>query len=315
MKTIATYSRLIFLLLFTLVGCSEFIEPSIQDRKVTLLAPASGTESVQYAQSFWWEPVENALKYRLQVVSPDFTNTARLILDTLVTANRFNFTLDPGIYEWRVRAENGSSQTAYTKADFVIYASSIKAQQVQLQVPANNSVTASSSQVFSWLKLYGADRYRLEIDTNSFADEKVLFFDKTIPNLEYNVSLTRDKLYQWRVKALNDTAESRWSAIQNVTFDSTPPAQVVLNSPATGVMVSSPVTLKWDGTGNATRYQLYLYKGDQTTPYNGTFPLTLTSTTYGFSGTTGEKVYWQVRAIDGVGNVGAFSELRNFTVQ
>lgn len=308
-------SRLIILLLFLLSGCKEFIEPSIQDRKVTLLAPAAGTESVQYAQSFWWEPVEDALKYRLQVVSPNFSNTARLVLDTLIIPNRFNFTLDPGNYEWRVRAENGSSQTAYTTGNFMIYASSIKAQQVQLQMPANNSMTASSSQIFSWLKLYGADRYHLEIDTNNFANETVLFFDQTTPNLEYTVPLTKDKLYQWRVKALNDTAESKWSAIQNVTFDSTPPAQVTLSSPATGVSATSPVTLKWEARATATKYQLAVYKSDQATPYSSTFPLSVTGTSYAFTGTPGERVYWQVRAIDAVGNVGAYSELRNFTIQ
>ncbi|CAM4116657.1 hypothetical protein SAMN06265348_103277 [Pedobacter westerhofensis] len=315
MERAIPFRRLIISLLFVLTGCKEFIEPSIQDRKVNLLAPAANTESIQYAQSFWWEPVEDALKYRLQVVSPNFTNTARLILDTLITPNRFNFTLDPGNYEWRVRAENGSSQTAYTTSNFIIYASSIKDQQVQLQVPANNSVTASGSQTFSWLKLYGAEQYHLEIDTNNFADEKVLFFDKTTPNLEYNVPLTRDKIYQWRVKALNDTAESKWSAIQNVTFDSTPPAQVTLTTPATGVAATSPVTLRWDAAATAARYQLVIYKSDQTTPYSSIFPVSLTTTSYTFTGVLGEKVYWQVRAIDAIGNVGAYSELRNFTVQ
>ena len=309
------FSRLFILLLFVLTGCKEFIEPSIQKRKVTLLAPAPGTEGIQYAQSFWWETVEDALKYRLQVVSPAFSNTARLVLDTLVAANRFDFTLDPGNYEWRVRAENGSSQTAYTTANFTIYAGSIKAQQVQLQVPANHSITASSNQRFGWLKLYGAERYRLEIDTNNFADETVLFFDQTTPNLEYLVPLTKDKVYQWRVKALNDTAESRWSAIQDVTFDSTPPPQVTLISPATGLITSSPVTLRWEAASTATRYQLVVNKGDQTTIYSSTFPISLTTTSYAFTGVPGEKVYWQVRALDGVGNVGTYSELRNFTIQ
>lgn len=315
MKRTITLSKIFFLLMFLLAGCDEFIEHSIQDSKVTLLAPVSGTESVLYAQSFWWEPVEDALKYRLQVVSPDFTHTTRLVLDTLMTGNKFNFTLDPGNYEWRVRAENGSSQTSYTTANFIIYPSSIKMQQVQLQLPANNAITASSNQIFSWLKLYGADQYHLEIDTSNFADEKVLFFDKKTSNLEFPVALTKDKLYQWRVKALNDTAESKWSAIQNITFDSTPPAQVVLSAPATGALVASPVTLKWEGANTAARYQLAVFKSDQTTPYNNTFPLTLTANSYVFTGAPGEKIYWQVRAIDGIGNIGTYSELRNFTTQ
>lgn len=315
MKNTSNHYKFIFLLLLVLTGCKEFIEPSIGKRTVNLLAPANGTQSLAYAQNFWWDPVDDALKYRLQVVSPDFNNAARMVLDTLVTANKFTFTLDPGNYSWRVRAENGSSETAYSTAAFVINASSIKAQQPQLQSPANNTITNVNKTSFIWLKLYGADKYRLEIDTNNFADETLLFFDKTTPALQYTVPLTKDKLYQWRVKALNDTAESKWSDIQNITLDATPPPQVALNSPATGALAVSPVALKWDAASGAAKYQLYVFKSDQTTPYSTAFPVTQTATSYVFTGTAGEKVYWRVRAIDSAGNIGSLSELRSFTNQ
>ena len=308
-------SKICVVLLLAFSGCKEFIEPSIEDRKVVLLAPSNGTESTVYAQTFWWEQVEDALKYRLQVVSPNFSHPATLLLDTLVSLDKFSFTLDPGTYEWRVRAENGSSQTSYTSSAFVIYATEITEQQPQLQSPASGLVTAVGSATFSWLKLYGADEYRLEVDTNSFANESSLFLDQRTSNLEYNVSFTRDKVYQWRVKAIDGTTESKWSAIRTVTFDSTPPGKVVLSSPATGVSVSSPVTLRWDATATAAKYQLYVYKSNQTTAYSTTYPLTLTGTTHAFTGVVGETVYWQVRAIDGVGNTGAMSEMRSFVVQ
>lgn len=315
MAKINNLTKIVFLLLFVFAGCKEFIEPSIAKRTVNLLAPANGTAGAVYAQTFWWEPVEDALSYRLQVATPGFTNTQRLILDTLIKANnKFNFTMDPGNYEWRVRAENGSSQTQYTTAAFTIYATSIKEQTPQLQAPANNITINTSSTTFSWSKLFGADKYHLEVDTNNFADEKVLFLDKTVTTLQFTAAITKDKLYQWRVKALNDTAESKWSQAQSFTFDSTPPAQVVLTAPATNTSISSPVTLKWNAVSTAAKYQLYVYKSNQTDPYNSTFPLALTATTYIFTGVSGEKVYWQVAAIDAAGNVGALSELRNFTV-
>jgi len=309
------HTVMIFLLLLSLTGCKEFIEPSIHDTPVVLLAPSNGTEGTVYAQSFWWEEVEDALKYRLQVVSPDFTNTARLVLDTLVSSNKFNFTLDPGNYQWRVRAENGSSQTLYTTASFTIYASSITTQQVQLQAPANNLVTNVNSATFKWLKLYGATKYRLEVDTNNFADEKVLFLDQTITALEYPVTFTRNKVYQWRVMALNDTASAKWSVVQQISYDNIPPAEVTLSGPVNNSSVISPVTLRWAATPTAAKYQLYVYKSDQTTAYSSTYPVTLTGTTYSFTGVSGERVYWEVRAIDAAGNTGAFSELRNFTIQ
>lgn len=313
MMKMKNLSILMFILV-VLAGCKEFIEPSISKKQVVLLAPVNGTESVQYAQNFWWEEVEDALKYRLQVVSPSFDKAARLVLDTLVMKNKFKSTLDPGTYEWRVSAENGSSKTPFTKASFIIYATSIKLQQPQLQAPANGTSTNINTTTFSWLKLFGADKYHLQIDTNNFADEKVLFLDKTTPNLEYNVTFNKDKLYTWRVKALNDTAESKWSAIQTIAYDGTPPVKVNLSSPATGAITTSPVTLKWDAVSTAIKYQLFVYKSDQKTPYGPTYPLTLTGTSYSFTGTIRDKVYWQVKAIDAAGNVGAFSDLWNFSL-
>lgn len=303
-----------FVLLST--GCTEFIEPSIEKKAVVLLAPSHGTESAVYAQTFWWEEVDNAFQYRLQVVTPDFNNAARLILDTVVTKNRFSYTLDPGNYEWRVRAENGSSQTSYSKAAFIIQPSSIEGQQVQLQSPANNLITNQNSTIFKWLKLFGADKYQLQIDTSNFEDDTALFFDKSTPNQEFTVNLTKDKVYRWRVKAINATVESKWSTIQNITLDKTPPGVVFLTSPTNEQVVTKNVTLKWEELAEAKKYQLYVFKSDGTSVYSSTFPIILTAATYSFTeGKSGEKLFWQVRAIDEAGNFGAFSELRSFLIQ
>lgn len=296
-------------------GCKEFIEPSIEKKNTVLLAPANGTETNVYNQTFWWEELDNALQYRLQVVMPDFNNTSRLVLDTIVTKSKFSYTLEPGNYEWRVRAENGSSQTPYSKAAFIINPSSIEQQQVQLQSPANNFVTNQSSAVFKWLKLFGADKYQLQIDTANFEDETVLFFNKSTPNQEFNVTLTRDKVYRWRVKAVNATVESKWSVIQNLTLDKTPPGIVFLTSPTNEQVVTKNVSLKWEALAEAKKYQLYIFKSDGTSSY-GSFPIIITTSTYSFTeGKSGEKLFWQVRAIDEAGNFGAFSELRSFLIQ
>lgn len=311
-----TLSKLAIALAIFCTGCKEFIEPSIEKKSVIQLAPSNGSESRLYSQTFWWEPVEDALKYRLQVVTPNFDQTLRLILDTLVETNRFNYTLDPGDYEWRIRAENGSSQTAYSKSSFFIFPSSIKQQQVQLQLPANNTLSNQPSHVFTWLKLFGADQYNLQIDTNNFADENKLFLNKTVPNLEFAVTFERDKLYQWRVKAKNDTAESKWSVIQRITFDRTPPAAVILTAPGNNELTAKPVGLRWEAVATAKKYQLYVYKTESRTPYSSKFPVTLTSTSYSFTeGASGEKLYWELRALDETGNVGPYSELRSFIIQ
>lgn len=307
---------LAFMAVALFTGCKEFIEPSLSKKNVTLLAPANGAETNIYAQTFWWETLEDALKYRLQVVSPDFDHPVRLLLDTLVKTNKFTFTLDPGNYQFRVRAENGSSQSPYSISSFKIYPSSIKDQQVQLSAPANNLVTNQSDISFKWQSLYGATQYRLQVDTNSFVDETNLFIDRTIPGLEFPANFVREKTYQWRVKALDATTESKWSVIQSVTFNKTPPPKVVLTSPANNETVVQPVTLKWESLSTAKKYELNVYKNENRVPYSSKYPVSLTTNSYIFNeGRSGEKLFWEVRAIDAVGNTGPFSDLRSFVIQ
>src|SRR5690349_16647268 len=82
----------------------DIIEPDLSKETVTLLAPANGYETTMLTNLFWWDAVKNAEKYNLQIVTTGFSSIQRLMLDTNLTANKFQFTLPPGIFEWRVKA-------------------------------------------------------------------------------------------------------------------------------------------------------------------------------------------------------------------
>jgi hypothetical protein len=194
-------SGMIIGLILLLFSCKEFIEPSIDKRLVTLQAPSDAYSSPKYNVSFWWDEVEDALVYRLQIVSNSFSSPGSLIADTLVNRNTFSLNLDPGAYQWRVRAENGSSATTYSAArTLTVLQSSIKQQSVELGLPVNNALTNKSQTSFRWSSLYGATQYRIQIDTNSFASENALVYDQTVPGQQVNFSLPKDMIYQWRVR-------------------------------------------------------------------------------------------------------------------
>src|SRR5665213_195513 len=143
-----------------LSSCDDLIEPSINKSQVQLEAPADQYTSTSYTINFWWDQVSHAISYRLQVVRPNFAAPGALILDTVVTSYRFSYNLTPGNYQWRVMAQNGSSQTAFTAPrNLTVAASSIKQQSVQLASPANDYLTNQSSIVFQWGSLYGATQY------------------------------------------------------------------------------------------------------------------------------------------------------------
>jgi hypothetical protein len=300
-----------------LSSCDAIIEPSISKQTVQAEAPADQYQSSSYAINFWWDQVDHALTYHLQVVTPSFAAPGGLVLDTVVKKNTFSFNLNPGNYQWRVMAQNGSSVTAYSPArGFTVLAGSIKQQAVQLISPANNGVTNAGNVTFQWGSLYGATKYQLEIDTNNFANESAVLYNQAVPGQQVSFTFPKDQVYQWRVRAENDTAQARWSAVSLVTYDHTPPPQVTLSSPADGVTVPLPVSLQWGTIPTAVKYKLYLYHSDGATLYNSTFPLPLNTNSYSFNlGKSGDKVYWAVTALDAAGNESPLSAQRGFVLQ
>lgn len=309
------YLVLCIALLFS--ACKAIIEPSIGDRKVIPLAPGDMTKSTSYAVTFWWEPVEDALSYNLQVVGPSFNSVSTLVTDTVIRSNKFTLNLKPGDYEWRVSALNGSSQTAYSRPrSFTVLLSSIKGQSVQLKSPSNNYLTNQNSVALEWNSLYGATKYTVQIDTNSFADESKLVYNQTIPGQQYTFTFPKDQVYQWRVRAENDTAKADWSVVNVMLYDHTPPGPVTIVAPTNNQMVNSPVSLQWSTVATAAKYKLYVFKSDSVTTYNNTFPAALTNTNYNFSGgVLGERVIWKVAAVDAAGNEGQATALRSFVLR
>ncbi|WP_426672086.1 hypothetical protein ACPPVU_12725 [Mucilaginibacter sp. McL0603] len=308
-------TSLVDLCLFS--SCDAIIEPSISKKTVQLQAPTDQYQSTSYTVNFWWNEVGNALSYHLQVVTPNFAAPGSLVLDTMVKKNTFSFNLTPGSYQWRVMAENGSSQTVFTNPrNFTVAATSIKQQSVQLIAPANTLLTNQNNIIFQWGSLYGATKYQLEIDTNNFANETLAVYNQTIPAQQINFSFPKDQNYQWRVRAENDTAQAQWSAINTVVYDHTPPAAVTLSSPAAGSTVPLPVTLQWNPVNTAAKYKLYVYQGDGSTIYDQSFPMLLNTTSYSFKlGNSGDKIYWMVTAIDAAGNESQAGIQRSFILQ
>lgn len=297
-------------------SCKEFIEPSLSKKKISLLAPSDNIETTSYQQTFWWEKHEDALQYRLQIVSPRFDNIEKLVLDTVVKTDKFTFTLDPGKYQWRVRAENGSSQTPYATQSFTVFPSSLKDQAVQLVAPANSLYVASADVKYDWLKLFGTTQYRLQVDKNNFADENNLTLNVLTDNLTYTSTLPAEAAYQWRVRAENATETSKWSVVRSLVYDVTAPAKVVLTSPGNKQTVAKPVRLAWDALTDADKYEVFVYKADGTVIYNNSYPQLVNTNSHTFNlGSSGETVAWKVRAVDKAGNKGAFSELFTFTLQ
>lgn len=316
-KQIRTVAQLILAAAATLIpgGCSELFENSIADGEVELLSPGMDAQTNVYLVNFLWEPLDDALQYRLQLASPSFDSISLFHADTTLDKSRFSISLQPGVYEWRVKALNGSSATIYTTRAFTIHEAALSTQTVLQVTPTDNFITSQRRVDMGWQDIFSAKTYRLQVDTNDFVEESDLVLERVVDGRSFAIDLTDEGRYQWRVRAENDTAQSRWSTVRSFIYDQTPPSAPVLAAPANNAQVNRPAALRWAGGGDVVSYRLYVYKSDSTL-FDAQFPLRLESTSYSFdAGARGERILWRVRAMDRAGNESGYSVWRNFMVR
>ncbi|MEC3882002.1 hypothetical protein [Parapedobacter sp. 10938] len=298
--------------LITLAACSEFFEEPIDGSEVVLLSPGEGVGTTTYVMQFLWEPLDNALVYQLQVAAPSFASPIHFYADTLLEKHFFRVSLEPGAYQWRVRALNGSSETAYSTRSFDIHEAALSHQTVLQEAPAENHVTGQEEIKLSWQSIFNATGYRLQVDTNSFIEGEKPLLEEEIEGWEVGLKLPREHRYQWRVRAENDTAYSRWSSVRTFVVDRTPPPAPVLSLPANNAQVSRPVDISWEKATGSSTYMVYVYKADSTL-FSGSYPIRQTGTSFTFhEGSKGETILWRVRAVDPAGNVSNYSRWRGF---
>jgi hypothetical protein len=98
----------------TLYGCQEAFEKPLDQKKISLSAPANNLQSDSADQVFYWQPLDSGTNYELQIVTPGFDSIAGLLVDTITPRNILRLVLGPAQYQWRVRGFNASSSSAYT---------------------------------------------------------------------------------------------------------------------------------------------------------------------------------------------------------
>lgn len=306
----------VFVLAFFVFACDDLIEESIEDDIVTVVTPGNGTISKNYTQTFWWNDLKGALKYRLQIVYNKFDSAGEFRLDTLVTASKFTVTLKPSSYQWRVVALNGSSETKESTVQSLrIDSASIAGQDLLLSAPKNNVISNQADVTFTWEELPGATRYRLQLLSGNDAVLDSMVKDA----LEFAYVLEEDATYSWQVTGERRGVFSNPSEQWRYTLDRESPDSVKLTSPARGAFVTSPVTLSWEVSTDPgfSTYEVYVYKGNASTPFSDKYnPYRTKAKSLSFTeGELNDKIFWKVRVVDGAGNKTSAEKTRSFTIQ
>ena len=303
----------LFFVFVLIAGCKTFFEEDISNQVVTLLSPATGTTTEIASQTFWWEEVEGASDYRLQIVTPSFNSTEGIVLDTLVSTDKFTVTLYPAIYEWRVRAENSAWQTQWTKNQLQIYSSlDLTRQKVNLLLPG--LITNTNDLRFQWDGVSNAKSYSLV----AYKDQ----WDGTLAIAPIKVDTTflenvlSDGKYVWGVKAVNSISETLYSQ-KSLIVDTTPPTMPELTSPAyNDTVTNTTISFTWsssDLTSGILQDSLKVFSDSTLTKIVKSVVADSKSAEISFTNHT--FYYWTVRSVDKAGNAGKTSNAFRFTIK
>lgn len=308
-------------------SCKDIIAKDITGDTPTVILPQSNDTVAVNPVHFKWNELEGATKYRLEIVSPSFTNISIYALDSIVTGTNFFFPLDSNEYQFRMTAINAGYESQVTApiTFWVGTSAGSSTGGVLLNTPLDNSyVNETFNGYFSWLSLAGANTYTFELHqgttfagaTQHYADQlgSVSIYSST------GAQLTEGP-YTWGVKAFlsngNETAYTK----RTFYVDTTNPGTAIPVSPVSGQSISlagSPsVTFTWsfppdNGTVNApvfATWELATTSTFATIVLSHPYAAAQTTATENFStqSVPSGTYYWRLRLSDAAGNTAAFA--------
>ncbi|MBI4178392.1 T9SS type A sorting domain-containing protein, partial [bacterium] len=284
---------------------------------VTLIAPIGGNETNVTTIVFLWGSL-NAETYTWQLArDSNFTSLIAAVTDTTETTVTRSFTVEDTYY-WRVIGRN-SLNFYDTQFDGFLVDTSVR--QVTAVAPANGHETTNSSVVVSWSALsdsVGIDSYVLDVSI-SVAFSSVLFTDTLDANSTSDtITGLYNDTYYWRVRGIDHLRNVGTPSTTRGFVLDTHVNIVVLNSPADSEIINDtrPV-LTWNALSDSVGVDSYalevsLSKIFSTLAFADTISGSRTSDTP--TALAADTYYWRVRAIDRLGNRGAYSDTFFFSI-
>ena len=301
-------------ILLAIYGCEDLFVDDITQQNILLLALADSLRTHELTHNFWWTALEGASEYKIEVVLGTFENSERLVVDSILSRNSFEYSLLPGNYQWRVQGLNSNYNSSYSTFNLFIDTSFLLTNStVLLTHPEDNFASAQLNSVFSWQALNNADSYMWELRNTS---GNLLYKLEGLTDTSVGYNFSEDGHYNWQVKAFNNSSNTFTSfSSRSLFIDSTPPDAVVLITPInTDQLTADSVVFQWiseqyqEGTTACTDY-LYIATDSifSQPPINfaqgvETHTLSLSTGIY----------YWKVQCIDAAGNSSTENQIHQF---
>ena len=176
-----------------------------------LRLPGKNTKAVPVSGLLSWEAVDGAEQYKVSISKTlDFTGDVQKF--TNITDNYLDYS---GLkynkqYYWRVVALSNDAMSNWSE----IFSFITELEAPVPGYPANNTEKVDVEGELTWPEISGAEEYHLQVaEGEDFVNDVII--DEILSENKFDYELSPGRLYNWRIKAMNEKTESQWSDIHN----------------------------------------------------------------------------------------------------
>ena len=272
----------------------------------SIVSPKEDEKLTSSKITFVWDPVTDAVKYKIQLSTEEDFSTLIFSINTPTNTYTYPTSLVSGkTYYWRVRALVGTSWT-----DPIAY------RFYSMNPLAAPGLAAPSDGDFcfpdltlAWFTATNAVQYKLQVARDAAFTDRV-FNGKVADEFKDFTDLGTGKYY-WRVKSIEAGGlKSGWSAVRSFTVVKVFPP--ILYTPENLAEVGSNLTLNWSSSDGAVQYKIQVAKDPAFTKLIVNEKITETSKE--LSGLSARDYFWRVKAINAEGFKSPWSQVFRFTV-
>jgi Zn-dependent metalloprotease len=281
----------------------------------TLQSPLTDTLTTDYTPYLNWSDVTPSLHHYQVQIATDITFTSPVVNQNNLPTSEFTVLNDlPSntTYYWRVQALNAIGGSLGWSPTWTFRTALLPP---GLTSPTQDEHVLNLRPTFTWNAVPNATGYTIEISSSN-AFTSPITGNPTLATFTPTTDLPIGVLY-WRVQTRGANGPSSWSVIRSYNGPNPPPAPILggpaNNRPILNLAGSAP-TFTWNNvavpagtTFKEFQFQLGI-SSDLTTPLVNS---TQTSTSYhpSLSMTSNTNYFWRVRAINTLGELGAWSQV------
>jgi type IX secretion system substrate protein len=268
----------------------------------TLLFPENNEADIPHNVVLKWERVEGSSAYELLVsTEPDFSN---IFIGTSGLAAPSYFLTGLAAqttYYWKVRTNSPAGKSDWS-APFIFTTTYQGTNVPTLISPAYASEKVAVNVILNWTGANAGDKFHLQVskDKNMEVDVSAIIIDEdNLTTESYQMQdLDNFTTYFWRVSAINDSGETKFSkAWYFRTIAQLPTEKPILTYPVDGTLDHNPALIfRWLNVDRAETYHFQLSQDENFTVLDKDIPVVAKNSLSVLNLDHSARYYWKVRS-------------------